>query len=297
MSLLHADLPSEDEADDDYDPSRDDKADEAGQHKLRAVAKRRRGSAAYPDTPQLDDNDTEPSIERPEKDNPSSLAKKAKVDQLWAQLNKGKATSQPAKALVQEAAQSAEAPSMQQASGSQPLSLSAICRPVTKKQKADSDTHWKRQLGITSLNTQGQGADEDSNQRAAAAAAAAAAAQGKTDSKTITETRRFAGKDIQYKRAATEHDAKAQDIKKGGLDALLGSLQQAKKVNVLDKSRMDWGDFKSSDVKVDEELEGYKKSGDKYLDKVDFLKRAELRQYEKERDQRLSQDMRSRGRL
>jgi len=47
---------------------------------------------------------------------------------------------------------------------------------------------------------------------------------------------------LQYKRAATEHDAKAtkaQDIKKGGLDALLGSLQQAKKVN-----------FKSSDVKV-----------------------------------------------
>lgn len=50
-------------------------------------------------------------------------------------------------------------------------------------------------------------------------------------------------------------------------------------------------------TQVDEELEGYKKSGDKYLDKVDFLKRAELRQYEKERDQRLSQDMRSRGRL
>lgn len=51
------------------------------------------------------------------------------------------------------------------------------------------------------------------------------------------------------------------------------------------------------DIQVDEELEGYKKSGDKYLDKVDFLKRAELRQYEQERDQRLSRDMRSRGRL
>lgn len=57
---------------------------------------------------------------------------------------------------------------------------------------------------------------------------------------------------LQYKRVATEHDQslKSEDIKKGGLDALLGSLQQAKKVNVLDKSRMDWGDFKSSDVKV-----------------------------------------------
>lgn len=57
---------------------------------------------------------------------------------------------------------------------------------------------------------------------------------------------------LQYKRAATEHDQsnKSAEIKKGGLDALLGTLQQAKKVNVLDKSRMDWGDFKSSDVKV-----------------------------------------------
>lgn len=57
---------------------------------------------------------------------------------------------------------------------------------------------------------------------------------------------------LQYKRAATERDqnTKSEEIKKGGLDALLGSLQQAKKVNVLDKSRMDWGDFKSSDVKV-----------------------------------------------
>ena len=137
MSLLHADLPSEDEADDDYDPSRDDKADEAGRQK---IAKRCRGSAAYPDTPQVDDDEPEPGIERPERDNASSLAKKAKVDQLWAHLNKGKATSQPAKAPVNEAAQSAEVALMQQASGSQPLSLAAICRPVTKKQKVDSDT-------------------------------------------------------------------------------------------------------------------------------------------------------------
>eukprot|EP00891_Asterochloris_glomerata_P004077 jgi/Astpho2/4077/gw1.00063.315.1_t len=50
---------------------------------------------------------------------------------------------------------------------------------------------------------------------------------------------------------------------------------------------MDWGDFKSTDTQIEEELEDYKKSGDKYLEKVDFLKRAELREYEKERDQRL----------
>lgn len=50
-------------------------------------------------------------------------------------------------------------------------------------------------------------------------------------------------------------------------------------------------------VQVEEELEKYKKSGDKYLDKVDFLKRTELKEYEKERDARLGGDIRSRGRL
>jgi hypothetical protein len=48
---------------------------------------------------------------------------------------------------------------------------------------------------------------------------------------------------------------------------------------------------------VEDELEAYKKSSDKYLDKVDFLKRAELREYEKERDSRMAGDIRSRGRL
>ena len=50
-------------------------------------------------------------------------------------------------------------------------------------------------------------------------------------------------------------------------------------------------------LQIEDELEDYKKSGDKYLEKVDFLKRAELREYEKERDQRLGSNMRNRGRL
>lgn len=38
---------------------------------------------------------------------------------------------------------------------------------------------------------------QEGKQRATAAAAAAAAAQGKRDTNTVTETRRFAGKDIE----------------------------------------------------------------------------------------------------
>lgn len=77
---------------------------------------------------------------------------------------------------------------------------------------------------------------------------------------------------------------------------MLQSITGAKKVNVLDKSRHDWSGFKREHADVEEELEGYKKSNDKYLDKVDFLKRAELREYEAERDKRLASDIRTRGR-
>lgn len=77
---------------------------------------------------------------------------------------------------------------------------------------------------------------------------------------------------------------------------MLQSMAAAKKVNVLDKTRNDWSGFKRDNAEVEEELEGYKKSNDKYLDKVEFLQRAELREYEKERDTRLASDIRTRGR-
>lgn len=89
---------------------------------------------------------------------------------------------------------------------------------------------------------------------------------------------------------------KKEAERQSGLDSVLASLQNAKKVTVMDKSRDDWGHLKKSDAQLEEELESYKKSGDKYLDKVDFLKRSELREYEAERDQRLQNDMRTRGR-
>jgi hypothetical protein len=51
----------------------------------------------------------------------------------------------------------------------------------------------------------------------------------------------------------------------------------------LDGSRKDWGQFKE-EKGLEDELEAYKKSGDKYLVKVAFLQRFGVREYEKERD-------------
>ena len=132
---------------------------------------------------------------------------------------------------------------------------------------------------------------------------------------TVTEQRRFAGKTVTVQREvdANSKEAKAAAAgggpggedgaptaaakKKAGLDAVLESLMQAKKVTVLDKSRLDWKDFKKTDDTVDEELAAHKRSGTTYLEKQAFLGRADVAEYEKERDQRLASDVRNRGRL
>lgn len=94
------------------------------------------------------------------------------------------------------------------------------------------------------------------------------------------------------KQAAKREAASAH----GGLDSVLLQMEKAKKLNVLDKSKMDWKEVKEGDAAMEEDLEKHKK-GKTYLEQQDFLKRAELREYEIERDARLAGDVRSRGRL
>ena len=94
---------------------------------------------------------------------------------------------------------------------------------------------------------------------------------------------------VQAVKAASADQEGQQAAKKHveGLDQALNLTQAARQANVLDRSRTDWDQFKSADQHVDEELEAYKRSGAKYLDRQDFMQRTELRQYEKDRDQRL----------
>lgn len=49
----------------------------------------------------------------------------------------------------------------------------------------------------------------------------------------------------------------------------------------------DWSEFKE-ETGVVEELEEHKKSGSRFTDKVEFLQRADLREYERERDAKLA---------
>ena len=120
---------------------------------------------------------------------------------------------------------------------------------------------------------------------------------------SVKETRNFAGKEMEVTKTYAEgsREAKAAAKKQaaeahGGLDSVLLQMEKAKKLNVLDKSKMDWKEVKEGDAEMEEDLEKHKK-GKTYLEEQDFLKRAELREYELERDARLASDIRSRGRL
>ncbi|KAL0856130.1 hypothetical protein Bca101_061283 [Brassica carinata] len=100
---------------------------------------------------------------------------------------------------------------------------------------------------------------------------------------SITEVKDFAGQEIEVKRlveaGSKEASSSSSAMATSGVDA---------KLSVLDKTKKDWGEYKEENKGVEDELDKYKKSSDKYLDKVSFLERADYRQFEKERDARLA---------
>ncbi|EOA12248.1 hypothetical protein CARUB_v10012688mg [Capsella rubella] len=130
--------------------------------------------------------------------------------------------------------------------------------------------------------------------RNATATAAAASSRGKIE---ITEVKDFAGQEIEVKRLVEMDSKEALDRGNKGssssatpsaVDAVLEQIKKKQKLSVLDKTKKDWGEYKEDNKGVEDELDKYKKSSDKYLDKVSFLERADYRQFEKERDARLA---------
>lgn len=67
-----------------------------------------------------------------------------------------------------------------------------------------------------------------------------------------------------------------------GLEAVLNAVKGAKKEGVLTETREVWDDFKSKDEEVEAELEAYKKDKGRYTDRVAFLEKSDVRQWEYE---------------
>ena len=177
----------------------------------------------------------------------------------------------------------------------------------TKKALNDSD--WRKSLGLDGdakpkKPTSKVSADAVREALAKAGGGVRMRAMERTDGvMKVTETRNFAGKEMEVTKTYVEGTKEAKQAakrdaaaKSGGLDNVLLQLEKTKKLNVLDKSKMDWKDVKEGDAAMEEDLEKHKR-GKTYLEEQDFLKRAELREYELERDARLNADVRTRGRL
>lgn len=109
---------------------------------------------------------------------------------------------------------------------------------------------------------------------------------------TVTTVYDFAGEKVSVTKevsATTLGTTKPVGQKRGGGGGLLSSIlgPKPKKMSTLDKSKLDWQKYKTS-TGISESLDKIKKSNDSFLEKKAFLNRTEQRQYEIEREIRLS---------
>ena len=118
------------------------------------------------------------------------------------------------------------------------------------------------------------------------------------EKKVVTETKVFAGKEIEVTRtvvgptgaAATAaapglSAAPAAASAPGGIDAVLANLGGPQKLSTVAKTSSDWDTFKDK-TGLDEELEEKAKGKDAYLVKKDFLDRVDQRTFEVEKAER-----------
>ncbi|KAG9447864.1 hypothetical protein H6P81_013992 [Aristolochia fimbriata] len=217
-------------------------------------------------------------------EDPEEIGRKARVNAAWEQMNSGVPLKMP--------------------KFSSKKSLS-----TGNKASDKSIPSWMVTLGLAPRRpsivqdlpqtkpSQQNGTEEEEVKRLAAAALSAAkdaslaAGKGKVE---ITEVRDFAGEDIEVKKFVDADSKEAAEKAKPptgpptALDAILEQMKKKQKLSVLDKTKKDWGEFKDENKGLEEELDAYKKSSNQYLDRVSFLQRTDMREFERERDARLA---------
>ncbi|XP_064467124.1 craniofacial development protein 1-like [Ornithodoros turicata] len=99
------------------------------------------------------------------------------------------------------------------------------------------------------------------------------------------EAKEFARK--QEQRTAEEESVPRASTKRvGGAGSVLGQLMNKKqKISTLEKSKLDWNTYKQAEG-IEGELSTHNRGKDGYLEKQAFLQRADLRQFEIEKNMR-----------
>ncbi|KAL3859417.1 hypothetical protein ACJMK2_009640 [Sinanodonta woodiana] len=73
----------------------------------------------------------------------------------------------------------------------------------------------------------------------------------------------------------------------GGLGGLLDKINKKQKISTLEKSKLDWTNFKQAE-KIDDDLQIHNRGKDGYIERLKFLERTDQRQFEIERSLRQS---------
>ncbi|KAH0459759.1 hypothetical protein IEQ34_012573 [Dendrobium chrysotoxum] len=207
--------------------------------------------------------------------------RKARVDATWEQMNRSLPVKMPnpsmSRSTPERKAPTQKTPDWMVALGLAPKKTSAI------QGKRPATVH----------NCTG----EEARKAAAAALSAvrevtsASASTGKVE---IKEVRDFAGEEMEVKKLVDANSreavekAKTAGAQPSALDSILDQIKKKQKLSVLDKTRKDWGEFKEEHKGLEDELDAYKKSSNQYLDRVSFLQRTDIREFERERDTRLA---------
>jgi len=97
----------------------------------------------------------------------------------------------------------------------------------------------------------------------------------------IKEQIKFAGQMIEISRTVVSGEAN----KPAGIDAVLSQINGPQKFTTIDKTNVDWDNFKDK-TGMEEELKKKAEGKDAYLVKKDFLNRVDARRFEQEKDDR-----------
>nr|CAH7731172.1 unnamed protein product [Callosobruchus chinensis] len=117
----------------------------------------------------------------------------------------------------------------------------------------------------------------------------------------VTQVFEFAGEEVTVEKEVAADSAEARLLKSAGdkdvpktskgkrsaglsgINNVLSQLSKKPKISTLEKSKLDWDKFKREE-NIEEELQTFNKGKDGYLDKQDFLERADLRRFEIEKE-------------
>ncbi|XP_078446935.1 craniofacial development-like protein [Wolffia australiana] len=211
----------------------------------------------------------------------------ARVNAAWELMNSGLPSSKaPAKLTVKPSPRGKKA-----ANKSTPEWMVALGLAPKKNstQKEDRGKTASDVIRVDSEEAKKLAAAALSAVRDISSAATSSAVKGRVE---ITEVRDFAGEEVEVKKLveADSREAMADKARTGAgaLDSVLEQIKKKQKLSVLDKTKKDWGEFKEENKGLEDELDAYKKSSNQYLDKVSFLQRSDLREFERERDARLA---------